>query len=133
MDLQRHKGLIESQANVLEIQASQVARALVEKAFEADLVARRDHQRLAVRTWLSARNVQLDHEACIEMRREYPTTGLWILDKTAIAAWHDSQQTTVPLVWVHGIPGAGMLPSKMPKQATRLIARQGKLFLLQWS
>ena len=109
MDLQRHKGLIESQANVLEIQASQVSRALAEKAFEAEAIARRDYQRLAVRTWLSARNVQLDHEACIEMRREYPTTGLWILDKTAIAAWHDNQNTTVPLVWVHGIPGAGIL------------------------
>jgi len=108
MDLQRHKSLIESQANVLEIQASQVTRALAEKAFEAEVVVRRDHQRIAVRTWLSARNVKLDHEACIETRREYLSTGLWILEKTAIAAWNDSQNTTVPLVWLHGIPGAGM-------------------------
>jgi hypothetical protein len=74
MDLQRHKGLIESQANVLELQASQVAHDLAEKAFEAQIVAGRDYQRIAVRTWLSARNAQLDHEACIEMRREYPYT-----------------------------------------------------------
>lgn len=108
MNLQRHKWLIESQANVLEIQASQVARAAAEKAFDADILARSNEQRLAVRTWLSARNVKLDHEACISMRAEYPTTGLWILEKPAIEKWHDKQDTTVPLVWLHGIPGAGI-------------------------
>lgn len=106
-NLQRHKTLIESHANVLEIKASQAARELAEKAFQEADIARKDNQRIAVRTWLSARNVQLDHDVYTEVRKLYPSTGLWVLQKTAIAAWHDSQHTSGSLVWVHGIPGAG--------------------------
>jgi hypothetical protein len=108
MNLQRHKALIESHANVLEIQASQAARELAEKAFQEADTARKDNQRIAVRTWLSARNVQLDHDVYTGVRESYPSTGLWVLRKTAIAAWHDNQHSSGSLVWIHGIPGAGM-------------------------
>jgi hypothetical protein len=108
-NLQRHKALIESHANVLDIKASQAARELSEKAFQEADVARKDNQRIAVRTWLSAMNVQSVHDVYSEVRKLYPSTGLWILQKTAVAAWHDNQHTSGPLVWIHGIPGAGKL------------------------
>jgi hypothetical protein len=107
LNLQRHKTLIESHGNVLQIKASQVARELAEKAFKEADIARKDNQRIAVRTWLSAKNVQLDHEVYTGVRKLYPSTGLWVLQKTAIVAWHDSQHTSGSLVWIHGIPGAG--------------------------
>lgn len=106
-NLQRHKMLIESHANVLEINASQAARELAEKAFQEADKARKDNQRIAVRTWLSARNVQMDHDVYTEVRMLYPSTGLWVLQKTAIAAWLDDQHTSGCLVWINGIPGAG--------------------------
>lgn len=109
MDLQRHKNLVESQANVLDIRASQAARELAEKAFHDQDVARKDYQRLAIRDWIPARNVKLDHEAYVGTRALYPNTGLWILEKTAIAAWHDKQHSSGSLVWINGIPGAGKL------------------------
>lgn len=133
MNLKCHRWLIESQANVLEIQASQVARASAEKAFDAELLAIRNNQRLAVRTWLSARNVKLDHEACISMRRDYPATGLWILEKPALAKWHDNLDTTVPLVWLQGIPGAGIQTHLAFTKIILLTLLQEKLFLLRWS
>ncbi|PMD14292.1 hypothetical protein NA56DRAFT_393481 [Hyaloscypha hepaticicola] len=107
MNLQRHKALIESHANVLEIQAASTARELAEKAFQEADSARKDNQRIVVRTWLSARNVQLDHDVYTGVRESYPSTGLWVLQKTAIAAWHDNEHPSGSLVWIHGIPGAG--------------------------
>jgi len=68
MNLQRHKALIESHANVLEIQAASMARELADKAFQEDDSARKDNQRIVVRTWLSARNVQLDHDVYTGVR-----------------------------------------------------------------
>jgi hypothetical protein len=106
-NLQRHKTLIKSLANVLEIKASHEARDLAEKAFQDADKARKDNQRVAVRTWLSARNVQLDHDVYTEVRKLYPSTGLWVLQKTAIAAWLDNQHTSGCFVWINGIPGAG--------------------------
>ena len=108
MNLQRHKALIESHANVLEIQAASTARELAEKAFQEADSARKDNQRIVVRTWLSARNVQLDHDVYTGVREAYPSTGLWVLQKTAVAAWHDNEHPSGSLVWIHGIPGAGM-------------------------
>ncbi|KAE8448004.1 hypothetical protein EG329_009927 [Mollisiaceae sp. DMI_Dod_QoI] len=107
LNLQRHRILIESHANVSEIKTSQAARELAEKAFQEADEARKDSQRVSVRTWLSARNVQLDHEVHTGVRKLYPSTGLWVLQKTAISAWHDNQHTAGSLVWIHGIPGAG--------------------------
>jgi hypothetical protein len=98
---------------LLEIQASTAARELAEKAFRDADAARKDNQRISVRTWLSARNVQLDHDVYIGMRELYPSTGLWVLQKTAIAAWHDSQHSSGPLVWIYGIPGAGMVQNSI--------------------
>jgi hypothetical protein len=108
MNLQRHKALIESHANVLEIQAASTARELAEKAFQEADSARKDNQRILVRTWLLARNVQLDHDVYTGVREAYPSTGFWVLQKTAVAAWHDNEHPSGSLVWIHGIPGAGM-------------------------
>ena len=127
MNLQRHKALIESHANVLEIQAASMARELADKAFQEADSARKDNQRIAVRTWLSARNVQLDHDVYTGVREAYPSTGLWVLQKTAIAAWHDNEHPSGSFVWIHGIPGAGMTQPSTP--VTGLNAFLGKTVL----
>jgi hypothetical protein len=124
MNLQRHKALIESHANVLEIQAASTARELAEKAFQEAASARKDNQRIAVRTWLSARNVQLDHDGYTGVREAYPSTGLWVLQKTAIVAWHDNEHPSGSLVWIHGIPGAGMTQPSTPSSRTKCIGRE---------
>jgi hypothetical protein len=64
------------------------------------------------------------------MRELYPRTGLWVLQKTAIAAWHDSQHSSGPLVWIYGIPGAGMAQNSISlNQWSRLIPVTGKTVL----
>ncbi|RDL38798.1 uncharacterized protein BP5553_03138 [Venustampulla echinocandica] len=56
------------------------------------------------------------------------STGLWILDKTAITAWHDNQYSSGSLVWINGIPGAGksvlasVIIEKSKSQPSTLVA-----------
>jgi hypothetical protein len=109
-DLQRHKTLIESQANILQIQQAQAARIANEKAFEKISIAERHEQYVVVQNWLSAVNTKVDHEGFAAMRLEYPSTGQWVLNKEAVKVWLNPDNSAVPIVWLQGIPGAGRPP-----------------------
>lgn len=129
-DLQRHKSLIESHANIIQIQEAQEARDATKDVFskllhdntlqvQEALAAReathdsfmkvfqsnRDNQHVFVQNWLSPVNVKVDQEGYIAMR--HGDTGQWILNNDAIKSWMDPNDQTMPIVWLTGIPGAG--------------------------
>ncbi|KAF4628757.1 hypothetical protein G7Y89_g9399 [Cudoniella acicularis] len=106
-DLQNHKMLVESQANILQIRDSQIEREAARKAFADIKEEERKTKYFRVLNWLSATEVILDQEAAALARKEYPTTGNWILDNNIIKAWTHVRNTVAPLVWINGIPGAG--------------------------
>ena len=106
-DLRRHKALIECQANILQIQEARTERAKVRASFTALEEAERKNKRLVVLNWLSSAKTILDQEAFVEMRRDYPSTGHWMLENPVMKSWLDPGNTLVPVVWMNGIPGAG--------------------------
>jgi hypothetical protein len=106
-DLQRHKLLIESQANALEIQAAQAARSSADEAFKQIFLARQNTQYSAAQDWLSAVNMRVDYEGYSAIRQDYPSTGKWLLTNDKIKTWLDPDNSTVSKIWLNGIPGAG--------------------------
>lgn len=111
-DLKRHKCLIESQANILQIQQSQAARAAADQDFQRVFLGQRREQYLATQNWLSAVNMKEIHEGFSNLRREYPSTGQWILKHESIKLWLDPDSSAVSPVWINGIPGAGEIPPR---------------------
>jgi hypothetical protein len=71
--------------------------------------AHREKRYLDVMNWLSAVDSVIDQEAAARVQNEYPTTGWWILQDKKIKAWTDSKLSLIPMLWMNGIPGAGMM------------------------
>jgi hypothetical protein len=107
-DLHRHKALIECQANILQIQEARTERANVRASFTAIEEAEKKNKRLVVLNWLSAAKTILDQEVSAEIRRDYPSTGRWVLENPTLKSWLDPSNALLPMVWMNGIPGAGM-------------------------
>jgi len=99
--------LIESQANVLEIQAAQAARSNAEEAFKQMFLAQRNTQYNGTQDWLSAVNMNIDHEGYSAVRQEHPSAGKWMLTNDKIKSWLDPDSSTISRIWLNGIPGAG--------------------------
>lgn len=106
-NLRRHRELIEIRASLIQFQESRALRSNVNSAFEATKNTERNNKRLAVVSWLSAADSDLDQEASVAERLEHPGTGRWIFDKPEMKAWCDPDSTLVPALWLNGIPGAG--------------------------
>jgi len=106
-DLLRHRELIESTANLEQIQESRDARLKLQASFSALEREQGRVQTLAVVNWLSAAESSLDQETFAETRLLIPTTGRWILEEEKIKAWLDPKDSSVPVFWLSGIPGAG--------------------------
>lgn len=62
----------------------------------------------SVKEWLATGSqAQQDHEEFLAVRKEYPSTGRWILKHESITNWMDADVPTTPITWMTGIPGAG--------------------------
>jgi hypothetical protein len=109
-DLRRHKELVETQANLLQIQESRAFRIQCQNSFATIQETGRKNQHLAVINWLSSTNAHLDQQASATARHNYPGTCRWILEKPEIKIWYDPDDSMVRLVWLNGIPGAGNFP-----------------------
>jgi len=106
--LQRHKSLIETQASLLEFHQSQMSRASMENNFSRIQEDERKRRHVAVTAWLSPANSRLDQNNAASERKEYPETGRWLLDYHKVKSWLDQNSYSIPLLWISGIPGAGM-------------------------
>ncbi|KAH8800405.1 hypothetical protein F5884DRAFT_863111 [Xylogone sp. PMI_703] len=106
-DLIRHRELIESAASLEQIQEARDARLQSEVSFAAFEQKQNYMKKLAVINWLSAADSDIDQATFAMTRRDIPETGQWILSDPTIEIWLDPSQTTVPMVWLNGKPGAG--------------------------
>ncbi|KAH6622333.1 C2H2 domain-containing protein [Boeremia exigua] len=62
----------------------------------------------AVIQWLAASQQPIqDHEIYCQIRAEFPRTAHWILKRAYINDWIERTVPSTPLLWLHGIPGAG--------------------------
>ena len=61
-----------------------------------------------IREWLAVESrSQFDHDTYQKIRAEHSNTTNWILDHDIIKDWITLDSPSAPLVWMHGIPGAG--------------------------
>ncbi|KAF1829385.1 C2H2 domain-containing protein [Decorospora gaudefroyi] len=82
----------------------------------ADLKARLDEavkreqakKNMMVKEWLAVgEQPQIDHDNFCRTRKECATTAHWILQHETIKHWMEADVPNAPVVWMHGIPGAG--------------------------
>ena len=105
--MRRHRSLIESQANLLQIEESQQSRAYHEAQFKLIRDAEESRRRTTVNIWLHAASTETDQYNASSIRSEYPETGGWLFDMNKFKAWFDPQFCSTPALWLNGIPGAG--------------------------
>jgi hypothetical protein len=99
---------VESQANLIQYQQSQAERASTRNSFAILEDGERKNKLLGVINWLSAADSILDQEASKVMRNEYRGAGRWVFEDQKMKAWIDPRNLMVPILWMNGIPGAGM-------------------------
>jgi hypothetical protein len=107
-NLRRHRRLVEGQANLAQFEEFQRARVTAEAEFRNLQDAEQRHRRITVRDWLSAANTDIDQEKGANVRSDYPNTGRWLLANHHMQAWLNPEFCSTPLLWLNGIPGAGM-------------------------
>jgi hypothetical protein len=106
--LGRHKELVESRANIEQYRAYR--EDVVEMQSKLDELVATEHskKRKAVKEWLAVGSQpQQDHESYREIRKEFPSTGNWILKHEIVKDWIQADHPSSPLLWLTGIPGAG--------------------------
>jgi hypothetical protein len=79
---------------------------------EIDSRVEQDHVRKFddARTLLYASDPVVDHERACERRAHHEDSGRWLLKKTQIKSWKDDAIPDSSILWLNGIPGAGMVP-----------------------
>ena len=83
---------------------------IAQSSFEDAAKAERLRRLLAVTEKINAPSTLTDHEILIELHQEYPTSGRWILQHPFFRNWKDFTWPHAGLLWINGIPGAGILP-----------------------
>lgn len=91
----------------MEIQESRNARLQSQASFAALEREQNLAKTLAVVNWLSAADAALDQEEFANKRQYTPDSGRWILKEPKIKDWFDPADSSVPIFWLSGIPGAG--------------------------
>ena len=106
-----------------QMQAFEQARQTAENEHNRQMQLEEQKQCRRVYEWLRAPNVDIEHENLLKIRREYPTTGDWLLQHKSFKDWFDPDFAKIPpLLWLKGIPGSGT------KDSTRLFrSTQGLL------
>lgn len=111
--LQNHKRLLERQADLTTIEDLRAQRLRTEEMFQQleDSELKRRHT--AVRDKLRPANSSLDQEHTTGKRSDYPDTGQWFLQSDKFEKWKSFSNVDEPVLWLNGIPGAGMAAFKL--------------------
>jgi hypothetical protein len=121
--LQRHRELIESQATLLHIRLYQSDRLTL--LYRLDRLEEEERQKkyVAVMEWVSGAQTKLDHDSACDTRSECPESGRWILKNPDLENWKDASTPVSSILWLNGIPGAGMLTLLLKRAKVNLYAR----------
>ena len=103
----RHRELIERTANLEQIQEARDARLQLQTSLASFEREQNLAKTITVVNWLSAADAALDHEDFAAKRHYVPDSGRWILEEQKIKDWLDPMESSVPIFWINGIPGAG--------------------------
>ncbi|KAI9688915.1 MAG: hypothetical protein M1822_001272 [Bathelium mastoideum] len=104
--LGRHKEWIETEKTTAAILETQDMRKLAEARFMEISQLEKRRQLSAIMEKLSPPNFQLDHEIAREQTKS-GSTGQWIFEDPIFRAWSNKESRANPLLYIHGVPGAG--------------------------
>ncbi|OAL02432.1 C2H2 domain-containing protein [Phaeosphaeriaceae sp. SRC1lsM3a] len=107
-NLERHKDLVERRASVDQYRRYREDMIIIKTRLDEQISAERLKKLVTIREWLAVGQQPVDdHAEYQRIRRQYTTTAQWILDHAVIKEWINDTSPSNPLVWMHGIPGAG--------------------------
>lgn len=78
---------------------------------EAQEKQRCEERHATVREWIAAPVPYGHHESALKVHSQYPSTGLWILQHDLVVTWMKDDIPRDPILWIHGMPGAGTYKS----------------------
>jgi hypothetical protein len=112
--LARHKDLLESEKSTVTVMEVQTLRTFAESRFNEmesrfnDMAKEEKRRRLeSVIDKINPPNCHTDQNAASE-QRENTQSGKWLLGNDHFRAWCNVNIDSNPLLYIHGIPGAGM-------------------------
>ncbi|OQV03982.1 hypothetical protein CLAIMM_08939 [Cladophialophora immunda] len=105
--LRLDKQVLESNTSVAQFEESQAERLKLRQQL-ANLEAETPISPYEdVRNGLSVHSWLMDHETALHSKCENPNAGKWILEDESHQHWKSIQEQASPILWAHGIPGAG--------------------------
>jgi hypothetical protein len=107
-DIRRRKELIESGANAVQFQMLEKSLAIAEVESQRQREVHDREGMSFIRDWLNAAPVQEDHEERQMVRNARAGSCEWVLGTARFQTWEDVGSGS-PLLWIHGIPGAGKI------------------------
>lgn len=107
--LGRHKELVESRGTLAQYRRYKDDMEDLKRRLDDLLDAEQEKKKKAVKEWLSAgKQLQEEHAAFSTIRDEFATTTRWIMGNEHVKHWINVDDPDSPILWVHGIPGAGI-------------------------
>ena len=64
-------------------------------------------QKSTLAEWIGGFPAKVHHEQVHNVHASYAGTGSWILHNDKVAQWMNDNLPRTPILWMHGIPGAG--------------------------
>jgi hypothetical protein len=87
----------------------QIIREKENAAFEKERQSNEGLHRLVVKQWLSAADCEAQQDRNRRTRSICANAGTWLLNHPRFREWINRDHCTNPLLWLNGIPGAGMV------------------------
>jgi len=108
----RHKRLIEGSATLTQFEEIQNLRNDAIRAFERDRKAHEERRQVVVKQWLSPCDYETQQNRHRSTRSICIDSGRWLLESSQFQKWFSPDYCSTPLLWLSGIPGAGMALNK---------------------
>lgn len=118
-EMKCHKTLLEKQAGMYQAQCNytQVLDTLhqytdLREKLRRDTEYRekdeRERNQAEVQKWLAAPSPTHEHEQACGKRKDAEHSGDWLFQKSQVKDWKEKDTPESSILWLHGIPGAGM-------------------------
>lgn len=107
-NLKRHKQLVEGRITFTQLEAAVSNGAKALRELETQRENNENIQHRAVKCWLNSADVHVDQENVSAVRHTNKKAGQWLLRNDVFQAWQSSSNQNA-LLWLCGIPGAGMI------------------------
>ncbi|KAH8733175.1 hypothetical protein GQ44DRAFT_821389 [Phaeosphaeriaceae sp. PMI808] len=106
--LRRHKDLVERRASVAQYRKYREDMIDIKMRLDQQVQEEKLKKLVTVREWLAVdQRADQDHLGYQNTRKTYSTTAQWVLKHENVEHWIEADPPATPLLWMHGIPGAG--------------------------